>query len=164
MQIHKRAPEEIQVGKKATFVITVRNAGNATAHDVIVIDRVPKGARFVESSPSLTPTSEGVLTWMLGEMSAGDERTISLQIIPEVEGEVGSVASVHFAAQASVRTVATLPQLVLQVDSIGRSIRHRSKRCRGIQNTGWERTRCKPGRHPAGASPEWRDTVGSLRG
>lgn len=137
MQIHKRAPEEIQVGKKATFVITVRNAGNATAHDVIVIDRVPKGARFVESSPSLTPTSEGLLTWMLGEMSAGDERTISLQIIPEVEGEVGSVASVHFAAQASVRTVATLPQLVLQADSIGPVIIGQSQQVVvSIQNTG----------------------------
>ena len=32
---------------------------------------------------------------------------------------MGSVASVHFAAQASVRTVATLPQLTLQVESTG---------------------------------------------
>jgi uncharacterized repeat protein (TIGR01451 family) len=119
VQIHKRAPDEIQVGKRATFVITVRNAGNAVAHEVIVVDRVPRGAKFAESSPSANPTPDGTLTWNLGELAAGDERTISLQIVPEVEGEVGSVASVHFAAQASVRTVATSPRIELQIDSIG---------------------------------------------
>lgn len=118
MQIQKRAPDEIQVGKKATFVITVRNAGTAAAHEVTVVDRVPQGARFVESSPSISPTTDGLLAWSLGEMAPGDERTISLQLIPEVEGEVGSVATVQFAALASVRTVATLPQVVLQLESV----------------------------------------------
>jgi uncharacterized repeat protein (TIGR01451 family) len=117
MLIQKRAPEEIQVGKKATFVIAVRNAGNATAHAVRVVDSVPQGARFVESLPPTTPNAEGLLNWDLGEMAAGDERTITLQIVPEVQGEVGSNALVYFAAQASVRTVATLPKLELQLQS-----------------------------------------------
>ena len=34
--------------------------------------------------------------------------------MPTAEGEIGSVASVHFAAGASVRTLATRPQLVVQ--------------------------------------------------
>jgi len=137
MLIQKRAPEEIQVGKKATFVITVRNAGNATAHEVTVVDRVPQGSRFADSSPAITPTADGVISWMLGEMAAGDERTISLQIVPEVEGEVGSVASVHFAAQASVRTVATLPQLVLQVESLGPVVIGQAQQVVvSLQNTG----------------------------
>ena len=117
MLIQKRAPEEIQVGKKATFVIAVRNAGNATAHDVRVVDSIPQGARFVESLPPVTPTAQGLLNWELGEMAAGDERTITMQIVPEVQGEVGSNALVYFAAQASVRTVATLPKLELQLQS-----------------------------------------------
>lgn len=116
MLIQKRAPEEIQVGKKATFVIAVRNAGNAVAHDVSVVDSVPQGARFVESVPAATPNAQGILAWNLGEMAAGEDRTITLQIIPEVQGEVGSVASVHFAAQASVRTVATLPKIELELE------------------------------------------------
>ncbi len=117
MMIQKRAPEEIQVGKKATFVIAVRNAGNATAHDVRVVDSVPQGARFVESLPPATPNAQGILTWDLGAMSAGDERTITLQIVPEVQGEIGSSALVYFGAQASVRTVATLPKLTLELQS-----------------------------------------------
>ncbi|MBX3420245.1 MAG: DUF11 domain-containing protein [Pirellulaceae bacterium] len=119
MQIQKRAPEETQVGKRASLVITVRNAGNATAHEVTVVDRVPRGARLIESSPPVSPTPDGTLVWQLGEMASGDERTINLQIVPEIEGEVGSVASVHFAAQASVRTVVTAPKLELQIESIG---------------------------------------------
>ncbi|MEO8270262.1 MAG: hypothetical protein ABI557_11120, partial [Aureliella sp.] len=117
MLIQKRAPEEIQVGKKATFVIAVRNAGSATAHDVRVVDSVPQGVRFVDSLPSVTPNAQGLLIWDLGEMAAGDERTITIQIVPEVQGEVGSNALVSFAAQASVRTVATLPKLELQLQS-----------------------------------------------
>lgn len=117
MMIQKRAPEEIQVGKKATFVIAVRNAGNAVAHDVRVVDSVPQGARFVESLPPATPNAQGILSWDLGAMSAGDERTITLQIVPEVQGEVGSSAVVYFGAQASVRTVATLPKLELELQS-----------------------------------------------
>jgi uncharacterized repeat protein (TIGR01451 family) len=119
MQIHKRAPEEITVGKKTTFVITVRNAGNSTAHEVTVVDRIPRGVKFSEASPAVSPAADGSLTWKLGEMNAGEEKTIHLQVIPETEGEIGSVASVHFAAQASVRTMATAPKLEIQVDSSG---------------------------------------------
>ncbi len=115
LQIQKRAPAEIQVGKKASFVITVRNEGNATAHNVSVVDRVPRGAQFAASVPQIKPDSNGVLVWNIGEVPAGEERTIQIQLIPEIQGEIGSVATVHFAAQASVRTVATLPKLVIEL-------------------------------------------------
>ena len=82
-----------------------------------MVDSVPQGARFVESLPAATPDAQGILSWNLGAMSAGDERTITLQIVPEVQGEVGSSAVVYFGAQASVRTVATLPKLELELQS-----------------------------------------------
>lgn len=115
LQIHKRAPEEVQVGKKATFVISVRNDGNMAAHDVTVVDSVPRGVRFVDAMPATEPDAKGLLTWHLGELAAGETRTITLQLIPEAQGEIGSVASVYFAAQASVRTVATLPRLEIEL-------------------------------------------------
>lgn len=117
-QIEKRAPEEIQVGKKATFVIVVNNVGNASAHDVTVVDKVPRGAVFSGSEPQVRPAADGLLTWKLGEIPAGESRTIRMDIIPKVEGEMGSTASVHFAAQASVRTLATLPKLKLTLESL----------------------------------------------
>lgn len=111
--IQKRMAGECQVGKRATVVITVRNAGNSAAQNVEVIDSVPHGASFAEAIPAVTPTPDGVLIWQLGEMGPGDERTINLQIVPERQGELGSTAAVRFAAQASVRTLATLPKLEL---------------------------------------------------
>ncbi|MEM8736110.1 MAG: hypothetical protein AAGG44_17910, partial [Planctomycetota bacterium] len=117
MLIQKRAPDEIRVGKPATFVIAVRNAGNAVAHGVTVLDSVPSGSKFVESNPPVRPDSQGMLTWKLGEIAAGEEQTIKLVLVPEVQGEVGSVATVHFAARASVRTVATMPKLELELQT-----------------------------------------------
>lgn len=75
-----------------------------------MVDSVPKAPLRRIATTHYTPNAEGLLNWDLGEMAAGDERTITLQIVPEVQGEVGSNALVYFAAQASVRTVATLPQ------------------------------------------------------
>ena len=108
--IHKRAPREVKVGKPASFVIHVQNVGSAEALGVTVHDRVPAGMRLVDASP--TPVQQGeMLVWELGAMSAGDERTVTMQLIPEQEGELGSVARVTFEAAASVRTISTRPEL-----------------------------------------------------
>ncbi|TWT79802.1 Large cysteine-rich periplasmic protein omcB precursor [Planctomycetes bacterium CA13] len=108
--IQKRAPAEVKVGKPASFVIHVQNVGSVEALDVQVHDRIPLGMRLVDVSPS--PVQQGdLLVWALGAMPAGDERTVTLQLIPEQEGELGSVARVTFEAAASVRTVSTRPEL-----------------------------------------------------
>ena len=117
MEIQKRAPNEVQVGIPATFTVLVRNVGNATAYDVQVVDSVPKGARLVRTSPQAQPIGPSGLNWKLGEMAAGSEQTITIELVPESEGEIGSVASVNFAAQASVRTMSTQPKLVVKQQS-----------------------------------------------
>ena len=108
--IQKRAPAEVKVGKPASFVIHVQNVGSVEALDVQVHDRVPAGMRLVDASPA--PVQQGnLLLWQLGAMPAGDERTVTMQLIPEQEGELGSVARVSFEAAASVRTISTRPEL-----------------------------------------------------
>lgn len=108
--IQKRAPAEVKVGKPASFVIHVQNTGSAEALDVRVHDRVPAGMRLVDASPA--PTQQGnLLLWQLGALPAGDERTVTMQLVPEAEGELGSVARVTFQAAASVRTISTRPEL-----------------------------------------------------
>ena len=39
---------------------------------------------------------------------------MEMQLMPTAEGEIGSVATVHFGADASARTVATRPQLAVE--------------------------------------------------
>lgn len=108
--IQKQAPAEVKVGKPATFVIHVQNVGAAEALAVKIHDRIPAGMSLADASP--TPTQQGnLLFWELGAMPAGDQRTVTMQLVPEQEGELGSVARVSFEAAASVRTISTRPEL-----------------------------------------------------
>jgi uncharacterized repeat protein (TIGR01451 family) len=118
LEIHKRAPAEVQVGVAASFTAVVRNVGNATAFDVQVTDAIPKGARLVRTFPESQRVGNDALAWNLGELAAGQEATISMEIVPETEGEIGSVASVKFAAQASVRTISTQPRLTVKQTAV----------------------------------------------
>ena len=107
------AVDEIQVGKETEFGITIHNTGQVAAHDVVVLDRVPKGTRYVSAVPEATRTQEGQLMWQLGTLQPGDERVVTIQLLPIAEGEVGSVAQVVFQSQASVRTICTRPELTI---------------------------------------------------
>ncbi len=108
--IQKRAPDEVKVGKPATFAIQVQNVGGVEALGVQVYDRVPAGMRLIDASPQ--PQQHGdVLIWQLGALEPGGERMVSMQLVPEQEGELGSVARVTFEAAASVRTISTRPAL-----------------------------------------------------
>ncbi len=114
MEIQKRAPSEVQVGVPAVFTLLVRNVGNAAAFEVSVVDSVPKGAKLIRTSPQAQTNGPNGLVWKLGEMAAGSEQVLTVELVPEAEGEIGSVASVNFAAHASVRTMSTQPKLVVK--------------------------------------------------
>ena len=115
LAIEKLAPAEIQIGKPAKFLIKVTNTGSVAAHGVEIRDAVPKGTQLIETSPTAERGPQGALVWQLGTMKPGDEQTVEVQLMPTAEGEIGSVATVHFAAQASVRTVSTKPMLSMDV-------------------------------------------------
>ncbi|MCE5268034.1 MAG: DUF11 domain-containing protein, partial [Planctomycetaceae bacterium] len=112
--IQKFAPKEIQVGKPAAFRITVRNTGSVGASEVEVRDQVPRGTRLLGTTPDAKRGSRGELLWTLGTIRPGEEAVLEMQVMPTAEGEIGSVATVHFGADASARSVATRPQLALQ--------------------------------------------------
>jgi uncharacterized repeat protein (TIGR01451 family) len=115
LTIEKIAPPEIQIGKPAKFTIKVKNTGTATAHGVEVHDSVPQGTQLLDSSPPANRGADGQLVWELGALKPAEEQTVELQLMPVEEGEIGSVATVHFHAQASVRTLATKPMLTIEV-------------------------------------------------
>lgn len=112
--VEKRAPPEVQVDKPAIFHIRVENVGSVEAENVVVHDFIPHGTRFVEATPSPTRQPDGTLLWRLGTIKPGDDVVIAMQLVPQQEGEIGSVATVSFQTQASVRTVCTRPVLVVK--------------------------------------------------
>jgi uncharacterized repeat protein (TIGR01451 family) len=112
--IEKLAPPEIQIGKPANFEIHVRNAGQTAAQHVIVTDRVPAGTKLIDANPQPEAAADGTLTWKLGKLDAGQDQVITIQLMPQEEGEIGSVAQVTFAAAASAKSVSTRPLLAVE--------------------------------------------------
>ena len=115
--VEKVAPGEIQVGKPALFEIFVRNTGSTPAHDVSIHDVLPQGVQLVNTTPQAARGNQGELVWTLGTLNPGDEAAVQVEVMPTAEGEIGSVATVRFAAAASVRTLCTKPQLVVEVQA-----------------------------------------------
>jgi uncharacterized repeat protein (TIGR01451 family) len=115
LTMEKIAPKEIQVGKPAVFQVKVRNAGRVPAQAVEIRDEVPQGAQLVSTSPQAKRGVQGELIWALGTLDPGEEASVQMELTPTAEGEIGSVATVHFHAAASSRTRVTRPELVLEV-------------------------------------------------
>lgn len=113
LQIMKEAPQEIQVGHPATFTILVKNVGKAAAHDVVVQDVLPQGTTLHASNPKADVVDATHMQWSLGTLPAGSQQVLTVEMIPQQEGEIGSIATVQFKAQAGVRTVVTQPKLVV---------------------------------------------------
>jgi len=114
LMIQKFAPPEIQVGKAAKFAIQVRNVGGQTADSVVIRDEIPAGTKLVNTTPKAV-CDGNILTWDLGSLSTGEERTVEIELLPVKEGEVGSVATISYAARASVKTRCTEPQLAIRM-------------------------------------------------
>jgi uncharacterized repeat protein (TIGR01451 family) len=112
--LQKFAPGEIQVGKPAKFVMQIRNAGAQAADNVVVQDEIPAGTQLISTSPSAT-NEGGRIVWQLGKLSPGEDRTVEMQLMPKAEGDIGSVATVTYSAQASVKTHCTMPQLAIRM-------------------------------------------------
>ncbi len=112
--IQKFAPGEIQVGKPAKFVLQVKNASGQSAENVTVQDEVPQGTQLISTSPNAT-NDAGHLVWQLGKLSPGEDRTVEMQVMPKSEGDIGSVATVSYSSQASVKTHCTMPQLAIRL-------------------------------------------------
>jgi uncharacterized repeat protein (TIGR01451 family) len=112
--LEKVSPAEIQVGKPAVFELYVRNAGQVAAQNVVITDHVPTGTQLQAARPQPQQGSDGSLVWSLGTMQPGEETQITLEVIPQSEGEIGSTAQVTFAASASSRSICTRPQLTIE--------------------------------------------------
>jgi uncharacterized repeat protein (TIGR01451 family) len=114
VMIQKAAPPEVQVGRPATFKTIVRNTGSIPASQVEVRDMVPKGTRLLKTNPRASQGPRGEIVWTLGTLRPGEESAVEMELMPVAEGEIGSVATVHFGADASAKTISTRPDLAVQ--------------------------------------------------
>jgi uncharacterized repeat protein (TIGR01451 family) len=111
--IQKIAPREVQVGRPAVLRVVVRNTGSVPASEVEIHDQVPRGTRLLGTTPPASQGPRGGLVWSLGTLRPGGAASVEMQIMPNEEGEIGSVASVRFQVDATARSVVTRPKLVI---------------------------------------------------
>lgn len=162
--IEKVAPSAMQVGKPATFTVKVRNTGPIAATGLEVRDQVPRGAQLTSTTPRASRGTRGELVWSLGTLDPGEETAVEMQVTPTEEGEIGSVATVHFSAAASARSIATKPELAVKSSApqqvlIGETLKLEitlSNSGSGTATGVVLSERVPPGlRHPAGADLEY---------
>ncbi|WP_437202545.1 CARDB domain-containing protein [Planctomicrobium sp. SH664] len=116
LKIEKIAPSEATIGEPVVYAIVIRNAGGSTARDVKVEDQIPKGARLEGTIPQAV-LSNGKLLWELGSIEPGAERKIQLKVTPLEPGQIGSVATVSFAAAVTASIRVTAPKLTIDMTS-----------------------------------------------
>lgn len=81
--------EKLEVKGKdvVTYYITVTNNGEGAANGVQVADKIPEGLAYVEGSASNGGTVEnGIVSWELGTVEAGDRVTVTFQVkVPKLK-------------------------------------------------------------------------------
>lgn len=117
LTLSKQLPDEIQVGREDVFKVILKNTGAGTAKNVVLRDLVPNGTKLVSTAPRVEPTADGELVWTNFDLAPNEERVFEYRLVPEKEGEIGSVASVSFNAEVSGRTRCTRPLLKLAVEA-----------------------------------------------
>lgn len=109
--IEKIAPREIQLNQPVECVLIVKNIGRVAANNVRVFDEIPAGTQMLEATPQPNRGNGSHVDWNLGTLQPGQEKRIKVKLKPTRPGEIGSVAQVTFAAQASMRTRVTKPEI-----------------------------------------------------
>ena len=114
--VEKIAPKEIQVDREAKFAVKVKNVGAAPVRNLVLRDVLPVGARFVGADvASVVPNARGEFAWPPFDLAPCSEKTFEYRIVPTQEGEIGSVATLAFAAEASCRVRCVRPALEVEV-------------------------------------------------
>ncbi len=78
------AGDAVQIA--ARYALTYRNVGNATATNVTLVDTLPPGFDFHLAAPAADSVAGSVISWVLGDISPGQNGTITLEAFPTTQG------------------------------------------------------------------------------
>ncbi|MDO4585884.1 MAG: hypothetical protein Q4C95_01155 [Planctomycetia bacterium] len=117
VMIEKVLPEEVQIGQETEFKIVLKNIGQSPAKNIELKDLVPAGTILVATTPQAMSTGQGELLWNGFDLESGESREFSYIVLPQEEGEIGSVATVGFQTEISGKTRCTRPMLQIKVDA-----------------------------------------------
>jgi uncharacterized repeat protein (TIGR01451 family) len=91
------APDPAQAWQTLTYTSTVTNHGASAATGVVFEDQLPAGTSFESASPSQGSCSHsaGTVRCSLGGLASGASATVGINVVPQTEGTMTSVASAY---------------------------------------------------------------------
>ena len=121
-------PQQIVVGRKATYRVTLENKGDVSARDLTAVIAAPVGAEVVDAAASNgevqhTPV-DGVaakeIKWQLYELSAGSSQTLTLELIPRSGREMQlGVQWSHAPVTGQATVLVQEPKLAMEIAGPG---------------------------------------------
>ncbi len=90
--VDKAAPATVKQGGELTYTITVENKGDAAAKNVVIKDTLPKGVEF-KSASNEGKMADGTITWTIGELAAGEKKTVTVVVSVPSDATVGEIIS-----------------------------------------------------------------------
>lgn len=119
LEIAKRGPAKVFIGRPITYEITVSNKGDAAAANTVIEDPVPAGATFVSATDGGALNGNTVV-WNLGSLAAGASKTVSVTMNVASIGTINNIATAKAtcANQVSANTgteFAGIPAILLEV-------------------------------------------------
>jgi uncharacterized repeat protein (TIGR01451 family) len=100
IEISKVCPKLRYLGRDATFEITVTNKGDGAASGVTITDGVPAGVEFV-SADSNGQREGSAIVWRIGNLDAGQSRTVKMTVRCNQITMVRNSATVTYCAEAA---------------------------------------------------------------
>lgn len=106
-------------GSGAQYTVSITNAGDATANNIISAIALPNGVKYISGVESVK-LIEGGMRWPVGTLDAGQSRTFKINCLLDTSGdlqlEVGARGQGDLAASdACITKVETIADLVLSV-------------------------------------------------
>ncbi|HEX9795035.1 MAG TPA: hypothetical protein VGC54_13715 [Planctomycetota bacterium] len=117
IDIMKSAPETAAVGEAFNYDIVVSNASTISARGATVVDALPEGIVYVSSQPA-ADVNGNTLTWTLGELPSGAERSMRVTVRGTHTGRFRNCAVVNaeggaLSDESCANTVLTAPAISL---------------------------------------------------
>lgn len=95
LEVEKTGPAVVTSGGEITWDVRVANTGAFDARGVVVTDELPAGLTFESATAGGTET-DGVVSWILPDLAAGDELVLKVTAVlaDDAEGQLENCAEV----------------------------------------------------------------------
>jgi len=104
-------PKEINIGKPATFVFAVKNAGQTAAMGVLFETSIPEHAEVAMTEPKPLAVDGRKHTFQLGDLAPGESQQVTLVAIPRKVALIQLNSIVTFATPTETSLVVRQPKL-----------------------------------------------------